>query len=85
MSYRPKKLPWDKSEYVILEEHNELWLRGSFMRSMSQKHLEEDYGYKVLLGSQDFIDKLRTDPSLRDDTWYAKEGPGKIDTEETNG
>ena len=77
MSYRPKKLPWHKDEYVILEEYNEVWLRGSFMRSMHLHHEDVDYGYKILLASQDFIDRLRKDPSARDDTWYVKEGPGK--------
>ena len=77
MSYRPKKLPWDKDEYVILEEHNELWLRGSFMRAMRLHHAEEDFGYKVLLASQEFIDKLRKDPSLREETFYVKEGKDK--------
>ena len=73
MSYRPKKLPWPKEEYVILEEHNEVWLRGSFMRSMRLHHEQADYGYKILLASQEFIDKLRKDPSLREETFYVKE------------
>ena len=77
MSYRPKKLPWPKEEYVILEEHNEVWLRGSFMRSMHLHHTKPDYGYKILLASQEFIDKLRKDPSLREETFYVKEGKDK--------
>ena len=73
MSLRKKKLPWRKEEYVILEEHNEVWLRGSFMRAMAAQHMSEDYGYKILMASQDFIDRLRQDPSLRNDTWYVKQ------------
>ena len=73
MSLRKKKLPWAKEEYVVLEEHNEVWLRGSFMRSMALAHSKEDYGYKILLASQEFIDKLRKDPSLRNETYYVKE------------
>ena len=83
MSYRAPKIPWPKDQYVIIEEHNELWLRGSFMRAMQLGTMSDRFGYKVLLGSQEFIDKLRKDPSLRNETWYVKEGPGKIDTEET--
>ena len=73
MSLRKKKLPWDKSEYVILEEHNEVWLRGSWTRSMGRKHFKEEYGYTFLMASQEFLDKLRLDPSLRETTWYAEE------------
>ena len=73
MSLRKKKLPWDKSEYVILEEHNEVWLRGSFSRAMARKHFKEKYGYEFCMASQEFLDKLRVDPSLRETTWYAEE------------
>ena len=73
MTYRKKKLPWLKSEYVVLEEHNEVWLVGSFMRAMARKAIERDYDITICLGSREFIDQLRVDPSLRDDTFYAKE------------
>ena len=73
MSLRKKKLPWDKEEYVILEEHNEVWLRGSFMRSMARNHYKEKYGYTFCMASKEFLDKLRLDPSLRETTWYAEE------------
>ena len=73
MSLRKKKLPWDKEEYVILEEHNEVWLMGSWSRAMMLQHTPEEYGYKILLASKDFIDKLRKDPSLREETYYVKE------------
>ena len=73
MSYRKPKLPWDKSEYVILAEHNEVWLRGSFSRAMARKHFTAQYGYEFCMASQAFLDKLRVDPSLRETTWYAEE------------
>lgn len=73
MSLRKKKLPWPKEEYVVLEEHNEVWLMGSWSRAMALQHSKVDYGYKILLASKEFIDKLRKDPSVREDTWYVKE------------
>ena len=77
MTYRPKKIRFPKDQYVILEEHNEVWLQGSLSRAWGRKRMEEDWGYKVMLCSQDFVDRLREDPSARDDTWWVKEGPGK--------
>ena len=65
MTQRKKKIPFDKSEWVVLEEHNELWLRGSLSRAWGRKHMEQQYGYKVCLASQEFIDKLKKDPSER--------------------
>ena len=73
MSLRKKKLPWPKEQYVILEEHNEVWLMGSWSRAMMLQHKKDDYGYKILLASKEFIDKLRKDPSLREETYYVKE------------
>ena len=73
MSLRKKKLPWPKEQYVILEEHNEVWLMGSWSRAMALQHKKDDYGYKILLASKEFIDKLRKDPSLREETYYVKE------------
>ena len=73
MSYRKPKLPWDPKEYVIIEEHNEVWLRGSFSRAMGRKHFKEKYGYTFLMASEEFLVKLRKDPSLRETTWYAEE------------
>ena len=73
MSRRRPKIKWDKSQYVIIEEHNELWLRGSLSRAWAKKHLEEEYGYTICLASQEWIDKLREDPSLRDTTCYAQQ------------
>ena len=73
MSYRKPKLPWNKDEYVIIKEHNECWLRGSFSRAMASKHFQEKYGYKFLMASEEFLEKLRKDPSLRETTWYAEE------------
>ena len=73
MSLRKKKLPWPKEQYVILEEHNEVWLMGSWSRAMALQHKKNDYGYKILLASKEFIDKLRKDPSLREETYYVKE------------
>ena len=73
MSYRKPKLPWDKSEYVILEEYNEVWLRGSFSRAMGSKHFKEKYGYTFLMASDEFLEKLRKDPSARETTRYAEE------------
>ena len=77
MTYRPKKIGYPPEQYVILEEFNEMWLVGSLSRSWARKHMEKDYGYKIMLASQEFVDKLREDPSARNDTWYVKEGPGK--------
>ena len=73
MSKRKPKLRWDKSEYVIIEEHNELWLRGSLSRSWAKKALEEEYGYTICLASQECIDKLKVDPSYRDTTYHAQQ------------
>ena len=70
MSLRKKQFPWNKDEYVVIEEHKEVWLRGSFMRAMAAKKMGEEYGYKILVASQDFIDRLREDPSLRETTFY---------------
>ena len=73
MSLRKKKLPWPKEQYVIIEEHNEVWLMGSWSRAMALQHKKDYYGYKILLASKEFIDKLRKDPSLREETYYVKE------------
>ena len=83
MTYRPKKIRFPEDQYVILKEHNEMWLVGSLSRAWGRKRMEEDWGYKVMLCSQDFVDRLREDPSARNDTWYVKEGPGKIETDES--
>ena len=77
MTYRPKKIPYDKDEYVIIEDKNELWLVGSMSRAWARPHMEKEYGYTVLLASRDFIERLREDPNAREDTWYVKEGPGR--------
>ena len=72
MTLRKKKLPWPENEYVVLEEHNEVWLRGSWTRAMAKKQMAKEYGYEFLLASQDFIDKLRDDHSLREGTWHVQ-------------
>ena len=77
MSYRAPKIPYPEDQYVILEEHNEMWLIGSLSRAWARQHMQRDYGYKVMLCSKEFVERLRKDPSARDDTWYVKEGPGK--------
>ena len=77
MTYRPPKIPWPEDQYVLLKEHNELWLVGSLSRAWGRRHFEQKYGYKLMLCSYDFIEKLRADPSAREDTWWFKEGPGK--------
>ena len=73
MSRRKPKLRWDKSQYVIIEEHNEIWLRGSLSRAWAKKSLEKEYGYTICLASQECIDKLKADPSYRDSTWWAQQ------------
>ena len=83
MTYRPKKIKYPEDQYCILEEFNEMWLVGSLSRSWALKHLEKEYGYKVMLCSKGFIERLKEDPSARDDTWYVKEGPGKREADET--
>ena len=69
MSKKKKKLPWTEDQYVILEDRKEIWLRGSFMRAMylksAQKEKEICPGYSVKLACQDFIDRLKADPSVR--------------------
>ena len=72
MSYRKPKLPFPKDQYVIIEEHGECWLLGSFSRAMASRHFQEKYGYKFLMASEEFLEKLRKDPSLRETTWYAE-------------
>ena len=79
MTYRPKKIPYPEDQYEILEEFNEMWLIGSLSRAWARDHMRRDYGYKIMLCSKEFIEKLRKDPSARNDTWYVKEGPGKIE------
>ena len=77
MTYRPKKIHYPKDQYVILEDHNEMWLVGSLSRAWAKKHMEKEYGYKIMLCSQEFVDRLREDPYARQDTWWVKEGPGR--------
>ena len=84
MTYRPPKIKYPEDQYVILEDHNEMWLVGSLSRAWAKKHLEEQYGYQVMLCSRDFIERLRENPSAREDTWWVREGPGKP-TEKTDG
>ena len=68
MSKKKPKLPWNECEYVVLEDRKEIWLRGSFMRSMylksAQKEKEICPDYVVKLASQDFIDRLKDDPTV---------------------
>ena len=59
MTPRKKAFPWPKDEYVVLEEKKEVWLRGSWIRAMAKSQMSKEYGYEILLASQDFIDKLR--------------------------
>ena len=70
MSKKKARFPWNECEYVVLEDHKEVWLRGSFMRAMylksAQKEKEICPGYDVKLASQDFIDRLKDDPTVRD-------------------
>mgnify|MGYP001360414633 CR=1 FL=1 len=70
MTARKKVFPWPANEYVVLEEHNEVWLRGSWIRAMAKKQMVKEYGYEILLASREFIDKLRDDHSLREGTWH---------------
>ena len=69
MAKKKKKFPWNECEYVVLEDLKEVWLRGSFMRAMylksAQKEKEICPDYKVMLASQDFIDRLKDDPTVR--------------------
>ena len=66
---KKKKFPWNESEYVVLEDLKEIWLRGSFMRAMylksAQKEKEVCPDYTVMLASQGFIDRLKDDPTVR--------------------
>ncbi|MDC0315666.1 hypothetical protein OAL32_01935 [Synechococcus sp. AH-551-G15] len=64
MTLRKKAFPWSKDEYVVLEEKKEVWLRGSWIRSMAKSQMSKKYGYEILLASQDFIDKLRNQQNL---------------------
>ena len=59
MTPRKKAFPWPKDEYVVLEEKKEVWLRGSWIRAMAKRQMNKEYGYEILLVSQDHIDKLR--------------------------
>ena len=62
-------IPWEKSQYVLDKEEKVVYLRGSFMRSMSLHHREDDPvpGYEIKLVHSSTIDKLKNDPDYIDE------------------
>ena len=59
-----KTFPFRKEIYVVFDEFNEIWMKGSFAVSMAKKQLEEKHcaNYKLCLVSYETLLKLKEDP-----------------------
>ena len=59
-----KTFPFRKEVYVVFDEFNEIWMKGSFAVSMAKKQLEEKHcaNYKLCLVSYETLLKLKEDP-----------------------
>ena len=59
-----KTFPFRKEVYVVFDEFNEIWMKGSFAVSMAKKQLEEKHcaNYKLCLVSYETLMKLKEDP-----------------------
>ena len=59
-----KTFPFRKEIYVIFDEFNEIWMKGSFAVAMAKKQLEEKHcaNYKLCLVSYETLLKLKEDP-----------------------
>ena len=62
--------PKDAAENPIYEE---LGRETKAVLAAIEQHFQEKYGYTFLMASDEFLEKLRKDPSLRETTWYAEE------------
>jgi len=53
--------------HVVLEDREEVWIKGGYPSCLAVPRLMERFypEYKAMLGSNDFIEELKKDPSAR--------------------
>ena len=62
--FNRRPFPFRREIYVVFDEFQEIWMKGSFAVSMAKKQLEKEHcaNYKLCLCTYEELLKLKEDP-----------------------